>query len=113
MLIRWRKENGNWAAWRDVDKTKTFLPEEVKEFQIAETMTKIDAMVMFPGLFASLRKDYKKYKKQFDKLSKDLDLAREMSDKKAEEDIKKEMAAIGNILAGKKAAVIQRSIDEN
>ena len=60
MKIRWKfKEDGRWTRWVDIDKTRKFLPEDAYEFEIAETLIKTDAMVFFPGMFKSLRSDFK------------------------------------------------------
>ena len=73
MKTRWKyKENGRWTRWIDIDKTRKFLPEEAYEFEIAETLSTKDAMVFFPGMFASLRADYKEHLKKLKKAKKNL-----------------------------------------
>jgi hypothetical protein len=73
MKIRWKmKEDGRWNRWRDIDKTRDFLPEDAHTFEVAETLEKKDAMVFFPGMFASLRKDYKEHLKKLKKAKKNL-----------------------------------------
>ena len=73
MKIRWRKEEGGrWSRWRDIDKTRKFLPEDAYIFEIAETLDPKDAKVFFPGMFASLRKDFKENKKKLLKVKREL-----------------------------------------
>lgn len=73
MKIRWKySENGRWTRWVDVDKTKKFFPEEAYEFEMAETLAKKDTMLFFPGMFKSLRKDFKKNIKKLKKAKKNL-----------------------------------------
>lgn len=73
MKIRWKyKEDGRWTRWVDIDKTRKFLPEDAFEFEIAETLLKKDAMVFFPGMFASLRADFKEHQKKLKKAKKNL-----------------------------------------
>jgi hypothetical protein len=77
MKIRWKyKEDSRWTRWVDIDKTKKFLPEEAFEFQIAETLLLKDAMMFFPGMFKSLREDFKKHEKNLLKAKKNLAKAR-------------------------------------
>ena len=77
MKIRWKlEEKGRWTRWVDVDKTRKFLPEEAFIFEISESLAKTDAMVLLPGMFASLRADYKmgqkRDKKKLDKIKEQL-----------------------------------------
>lgn len=77
MKIRWKMtEDGRWTRWVDVDKTRKFLPEDAHVFEISESLAKTDAMVLLPGMFASLRADYKagqkKDKKKLDELKKQI-----------------------------------------
>ena len=70
MKIRWKfKEEGRWTPWVDIDKTRKWLPEEAHSFEISEPLLKKDAMVFFPGMFKSLRADFKEQLKKNKKRS--------------------------------------------
>lgn len=61
MKIRWRyKKDGVWSRWVDIDKTRKWLPEKAYDFEISESLATKDAMIFFPGMFKSLRADFKK-----------------------------------------------------
>lgn len=71
MKIRWKfKEEGRWTRWVDIDKTRKFLPEDAYTFEISESLVKEDAMMFFPGMFKSLRSDFKKHQKARVEISK-------------------------------------------
>jgi hypothetical protein len=73
MKIRWKyKKDGRWTRWVDIDKTRKFLPERAYIFEIAETLLTKDAMMFFPGMFKSLRKDWLKNKNNVLKMKKNL-----------------------------------------
>ena len=73
MKIRWKyKKEGRWTPWVDIDKTRKWLPEKAFTFEIAETLEKKDAMVFFPGMFKSLRADFKEHQKKVKKAKKEL-----------------------------------------
>ena len=73
MKIRWKySEDGRWSAWKDIDKMRGFIPEILHELEMAETLPLVDAKVFFPGMFKSLRADYKEHLKKLKLAKKNL-----------------------------------------
>lgn len=73
MNIRWKySENGRWSRWIDIDKTRKWIPETIFAIEMSENLPIEDAKAFFPGMFKSLRADYKEHLKKLRKAKREL-----------------------------------------